>query len=206
MTGTTVAKVILRCGMLVRRRQLADTSGSAAARAVARAAFQVLRSVRCSRTRGRGRVIAGYWPIAGEIDVRPLLWRLLILGCRLALPVVAARGQPLVFRAWRPNLVLEAGLHGTYHPPASGSGQVVPDVILVPLLAFDQAGFRLGFGEGYYDRTLTYLRQLRKGKVVAIGIAFANQKVLRIPRQPRDAALDLVLCERGGITRPRGAL
>lgn len=201
MEGIAAAKAALRYGMLIRRDQLAATCGSLAAQALMRVALQILWSVGYGRDCGRGGVVAGYWPMAGEIDICPLLQRLSTLGYRLALPMVVAKGQPLVFRAWHPTLVPEAGLHGTRHPP-TGAGRVAPNVVLVPLLAFDQAGFRLGFGGGYYDRTLTRLRRLRKGRVAAVGIAFAGQEVPWVPRQACDAALDLVWCERG-VIRPR---
>lgn len=139
-------------------------------------------------------VVAGYWPLAGEIDPVPLMLRLAKRGCRLALPAVIGRGRPLVFRAWAPGDALEAGEHGTHHP-AAHAPELVPALVLVPLLAFDRQGFRLGYGGGYYDRTLESLRQ--SAHLTTIGIAFAAQEVPAVPRDGHDQRLDGVATENG---------
>ncbi len=141
--------------------------------------------------------VAGYWPIGDEIDCRPLLAALAGLGCPLALPAVVAPDQPLAFRAWAPGGTLVAGAHGTREPPADAS-LVRPGLVLVPLLAFDRDLYRLGYGGGYYDRTLDRLRRGPQG-VRAIGLAYAAQEVAAVPRDGFDARLDGMLTERGLI-------
>lgn len=139
-----------------------------------------------------GAVVAGYWPIATEIDDRPLLARLHERGFICALPVVNGRENPLEFRAWAPLDEVEPGGHDTFHPPADAP-RVTPDLVLVPLLAFDHAGWRLGQGVGYYDRTLGALRAA--GSVVAVGIAYAAQRFPAVPHGPLDQPLDWLLTE-----------
>lgn len=143
-----------------------------------------------------GTVVAGYWPMGDELDPRPLLELLGGRGCTLALPVVTAPGQALSFRCWEIGDLLESGPHGTLHPVAAAP-IVVPAVLLVPLLAFDVRGYRLGYGGGYYDRTLADLRL--RTHVTAIGIAFAAQQVQAVPRDHHDQPLDLMLTEHGPI-------
>jgi 5-formyltetrahydrofolate cyclo-ligase len=143
-----------------------------------------------------GLAIAGYWPMGSEIDVRPLLDHLHGMGAVCALPVVAGRETRLVFRRWRPGMTLEGGALGTEHPDA-GTPEIVPDVVLTPLLAFDDAGERLGQGGGYYDRTLEALR--KGGSVLAMGIAHAAQRVDRLPRSVHDQRLDWIVTEEGAV-------
>lgn len=167
--------------------------------AVRRAAFRDAAGQRLAAFADRlppGEVVAGYWPMGDEIDPRPLMAELARRGRNLALPVVAARGQALTFRAWSPGDRLEPGPHGTAHPIA-GAAERIPDLLLVPLLAFDRAGFRLGYGGGYYDRTLETLRA--RAQVKAIGLAFAAQEVAIIPRDGHDQRLDGILTEDGLI-------
>ncbi|MBI5162816.1 MAG: 5-formyltetrahydrofolate cyclo-ligase [Magnetospirillum sp.] len=179
------AKARLRADMVdIRRRAFAEAGPAAAAR-LAAVAEALVRP---------GAVVAGYWPMGDEIDPRPLLTRLAALGMRLALPVVVARGQPLAFRAWRPDDVLEPGPHGTRHPAAAAPA-VEPAVILLPLLAFDRRGFRLGYGGGYYDRTLDRLPP--PPQVRPVGLAFAAQEVAAVPHDGHDRRLDAVVTEAG---------
>lgn len=140
--------------------------------------------------------VAGYWPFPDEIDPRPLMLALRGLGRALALPVVVERDRHLDFRAWVPGDDLEPGDHGTWHPFASAP-LVVPGVVLVPLLAFDRAGYRLGYGGGYYDRTLESLR--RAAHVTTIGIGFAAQEVADVPHDRHDQRLDWIATETGLI-------
>jgi|AGTN01.2.fsa_nt_gi 5,10-methenyltetrahydrofolate synthetase len=140
-----------------------------------------------------GTVVAAYWPMGDELDPRPLMRRLEEAGCPLALPVVTARGRALDFRAFSWEDGLEPGPHGTLHPPVA-SAALVPGVLLVPLLAFDRRCFRLGYGGGYYDRTLESLR--RKGQVRTIGLGFAAQEVPAVPRDGHDQRLDAIATER----------
>lgn len=141
---------------------------------------------------GPGTIVGGYWPIVTEADVRPLLARLEERGVICALPVVTAPGAELEFRRWGVLDNLEPGPLETSHPTADAP-VVIPDVLLVPLLAFDEDGFRLGQGGGYYDKTLAAMR--RKGSVKAVGVGFSVQKAAHVPRDDRDEPLDWVLTE-----------
>lgn len=137
--------------------------------------------------------VAGYWPLGSELDVRPLLLHLHGLGRSVALPVSGPRGQALTFRDWNPALPLAAGRYGI-HEPAADRPEVVPAVLLVPMLAFDRTGHRLGYGAGYYDRTLDALRAVRP--VLAVGVAFAVQEVAAVPCADHDERLDWIVTER----------
>lgn len=141
-------------------------------------------------------VVAGYWPLSAEIDPIPLMNRLAGRNCRLVLPVVMERGHKLVFRAWAPGDPLEPGTHGTFHP-LPDAPELVPSLVLVPLLAFDRKGFRLGYGGGYYDRTLESLR--RNAHLKTIGVGFAAQEVPSVPHDGHDQRLDGVATENGLI-------
>ena len=135
--------------------------------------------------------IAGVWPLPGEIDIRPLLHALLARGHAIVLPHTPPRGQRLVFRRWTPRTAMLREAFGTFRPDAEAAE---PDMLLVPLLAFDRLGNRLGYGGGYYDRTLAAL----PGRP-AIGFGYAAREVDRVPTEPHDRRLDAVLTERGVI-------
>ncbi len=143
-----------------------------------------------------GCVVSAYWPIGSEIDPRPLMSYLHEHGHPVALPVTPARGNPLVFRAWRPDDTLEAAGFGTQVPLAS-QPELTPRVLIVPLLAFDRAGYRLGYGGGYYDRTLARLRE--SDPVLAVGVAYAAQEVAAVPRDGGDQPVDWVVTEAESI-------
>jgi 5-formyltetrahydrofolate cyclo-ligase len=139
-----------------------------------------------------GTVVAGFMPMKSEINPLPLMRRLAGAGARLALPVVAGRGRPLILRAFVFGDPLAAGVWGIREPLPTAP-EVAPDVVIVPLAAFDRTGHRIGYGAGYYDLTIA---DLRAGKAVtAIGIAFAAQEIAAVPATSRDARLDLVLTE-----------
>ncbi len=146
-----------------------------------------------------GTIIAGYWPIGGEIDPRPLLRALAQGGCMLALPVVTGPDRALDFRLWDQSIPLEDGPHRTRQPSASAP-LIRPDVVLVPLLAFDRSGNRLGQGGGYYDRTLAALRA--DGPVLAIGAAHTFQEVDAVPADRHDQRLDRIITEKGPFVPP----
>ena len=136
-----------------------------------------------------GAIVAGYWPMPGEIDVRPLLTALHARGHTVLLPETPPRGNPLIFRHWSPGAVMLPERFGTLRP----TGDVgVPDMLFMPLVAFDRAGRRLGYGGGYYDRTLAELPG-----ALAIGCAFAAQELDVVPEADYDARLDAVVTERG---------
>jgi 5-formyltetrahydrofolate cyclo-ligase len=136
-----------------------------------------------------GAVVAGFWPIRDEIDIRPLLAALHARGHALALPVTGRRGEALLFRAWAPGEPLLPGRFGTSHPAGAA---ITPDVLLIPLLAFDGQGNRLGYGGGFYDRTIARLPD-----AIRIGCAFAAQELDSVPIGPYDQRLHAVLTETG---------
>jgi 5-formyltetrahydrofolate cyclo-ligase len=140
-----------------------------------------------------GVIISGFMPLKSEINPLPLMQKLGEAGARLALPAIAGRGKPLIMRTWVFGAPLDRGQWGIREPKPEAP-EVEPDILLVPLLAFDRAGYRLGYGAGYYDMTIHRLRALKP--VTAVGIAFAAQEVPKIPTTPRDERLDLVLTER----------
>jgi 5-formyltetrahydrofolate cyclo-ligase len=138
-------------------------------------------------------VVSGFFPYQSEIDTRPLLGRLAGEGWTTALPIVVKLGHPLEFRRWYPGEATVPGKWDIPRPPDT-SPLVEPDVLLVPLLAFDRTGFRLGYGGGFYDRTLELLRS--KKPVTAIGIGYAAQEVDRVPHDAHDQKLDFVMTEK----------
>lgn len=140
-----------------------------------------------------GRIVAGYWPIRSELDPRPLMIRLAAQGARLALPAIAASDSPLLFRAWSPGDALIRGQFGI-REPAPDAEQLAPDIVLVPLAAFDRAGHRIGYGAGYYDRTFARWRGVKP--FIAMGLAFSAQEIPVVPSAAHDARLDIVLTER----------
>ena len=141
--------------------------------------------------------VSGYWPMGDEFDVRPLMIRLSERGHVCALPVMVARGEALVFRHWRPgDRLIEAGF-GT-HEPGAQSAETVPDIVLAPLLAFDDAGRRLGYGGGFYDRTLRALRATRQ--VIAVGVGYQAQRVDQVPSGDGDEKLDWIVTEERAIS------
>jgi 5-formyltetrahydrofolate cyclo-ligase len=144
-----------------------------------------------------GTVVSGFSPLKSEISPLPLLRRLADAGASLALPVVVGRRQPLVMRAWSFGAPLVSGVWGIREPPADAP-EAFPDILIVPLLAFDRRGHRIGYGAGYYDMTITRLRAMKP--VTAIGVAFATQEIAAVPVTPRDARLDLMLTERETIS------
>ena len=152
-------KRTLRSAMLAWRSGLEEAERRAAADGL-------LATLRRERPIETPAVVSGFWPIKEEIDIRPLLIELSNEGCQLALPVVQGKGLPLIFRAWRPGDPLEAGVFGTLQPSAKRE-VMEPDALIVPLLACDEEGWRLGYGGGFYDRTLAGLRA--KKTVTAVG-------------------------------------
>jgi 5-formyltetrahydrofolate cyclo-ligase len=179
------AKSDLRKVALARRDALPAAERMAAAETIAARAFPLAVA--------SGAVVSGFMPLNSEISPLPLMRKLSDLGARLALPVVVGRGLPLLMRAYAFGDALVKGVWGIRAPPPDAP-EVAPDLLLVPLLAFDRNGNRLGYGAGYYDMTIAALRAQKP--VVAVGIAFAAQEVAEVPTTTRDVRLDVVLTER----------
>ena len=178
-------KSTLRREALLRRDALSAADRAAAAQIIAARAFPVPVS--------QGAIVSGYSPMKSELSPVPLMRALAELGAQLALPVVAGRGRPLIMRAWSFGEELASGVWGIREPKVDAP-EVFPDILLVPLAAFDRAGHRIGYGAGYYDRTIARLRAMKP--VTAVGLAFAAQEINRVPATAFDARLDLVLTER----------
>jgi 5-formyltetrahydrofolate cyclo-ligase len=175
----TAAKAAQRA-LAIARRAACDPSSSGA-----RLAEHVLRDL----PPPPDAIVSGFWPMAHEIDILILLEKLAARGQKLCLPETPKRGLPLIFRTWRPGDPLVAGPFGTMHP----RGEVVrPDFLLVPLLAFDANGNRLGYGGGYYDRSLEALPHAFR-----LGCAFSTQFFADVPTEPTDLRLHAVATELG---------
>ncbi|MEI6558899.1 MAG: 5-formyltetrahydrofolate cyclo-ligase [Rhodospirillaceae bacterium] len=175
------------------RRQARAARAAASAAGGEAAAQAVCRTVLDRRLVPAGATVGGYWPIGRELDARPLLGALGAAGCWCALPVMVGPAQPLRFRLWRPGEPLVPG-PGGIPEPAEGAPELLPEVLLVPLLGFDAAGHRLGQGGGYYDRTLAAMRAAG-GTVRAIGLAFAVQEFPALPVAGHDQRLDWIVTE-----------
>ena len=184
MGAVSQEKVELRRAAQERRDALPAEMRKAAAEAIAARAFPLAVAA--------GTIVSGFMPLKSEINPLPLMHKLADAGARLALPVVVGRGKPLTMRSWQWGEPLVPGVWGIREPgPAAAT--VEPDIVLVPLLAFDRSGYRIGYGAGYYDSTIARLRA--KKPITAVGIAFAAQEIETVPRTDFDAQLDLVLTE-----------
>jgi 5-formyltetrahydrofolate cyclo-ligase len=181
-------KAELRKAALARRDAMPPAERQAAAEAIAARPFPL--------PIASGAIVSGFMPLRSEINPLPLMRKLAAAGAKLALPVVAGRGRPLIMRAYAFGQALAEGVWGI-REPMPDAPEVEPDILLVPLAAFDRKGNRIGYGAGYYDMTIGRLRGLKS--VVAVGLAFAAQEVPEVPVTPRDARLDLVLTERETI-------
>jgi 5-formyltetrahydrofolate cyclo-ligase len=179
------SKAELRAAALAAREALSGKARAAAAKALARRGLPV--DVTANM------IVSGYAPIRSEIDPTPLMLALAAQGARLALPMVNARGQSLTFRLWSPNDRLMLGPLGIPEP-SPAAAEVVPDVMLVPLAAFDRAGHRIGYGAGHYDYSFAHLRKVKA--ITGIGLAFAAQEIETVPALAHDVALDFVLTEK----------
>ena len=139
----------------------------------------------------RGRTVSVYWPFRGEPDLRPWMERVSARGGTCALPLVVEKGAPLVFRVWEPGARLARGIWNIPYP-ADGA-EVVPDIVIAPVVAFDRACFRLGYGGGFFDRTLAGL----PGTVQPVGVGYARAAIPTIYPQPHDIPMSLVVTEHG---------
>lgn len=189
-TEAAAEKAALRSEILARRAAIPPETRAAAAEAVAREGEALVARLKPAS-------VSTFFSVRGEIDAEPLMARLAACGVAMALPVIVQKDAPLVFRAWAPGETLEKKRFGLMEPPASAP-EIAPELLFVPLAAFDDRGYRLGYGGGFYDRTLERLRA--RGRAVAIGLAFAEQRVERVPIDAYDQRLDGVLTERGLTT------
>ncbi len=182
-------KAALRREVFARRKAAHADAPTRAARAMA--TFEA-----AGLAAGAG-VVSAYLPIRTEIDPLPLMAVLHAAGHRVCVPVIEAQAQPLAFREWRPGVALEVGAFDV-QIPVEGDW-LEPELLIAPLVAFDRGCWRLGYGGGFYDRTLEKLRALRPTR--AVGYAYAAQEVPEVPREPTDQPLDAVVTE-DGVLRP----
>ncbi len=172
-----------RTVLIERRLAMPAEERAAHSEAITAALAQVLPSC-------RGTLIGFYWPFKGEYDPRPLARSLYGEGMRLALPVVVEKAKPLTFREWWPGIPM---VHGVWNIPVPAEGEPVsPDVLLAPFVGFDGRKYRLGYGGGYYDRTLAALA----AKPRAVGVGFELSRIATIHPQSHDIPMDLVVTER----------
>lgn len=143
-----------------------------------------------------GATVSAFWPLPDEFDTRPLMYALHERGHPIGLPVVEKRGLPLRFRVWEPGTPLVRG-NFNVEIPAAHCPECVPEILVVPLLAFDREGYRLGYGGGFYDRTIAGLRAI--GPTIAVGYAYAGQEIDAVPHDETDAQLDWVVTERAAF-------
>jgi 5-formyltetrahydrofolate cyclo-ligase len=186
MTQTSAAlKALLRRSALHRRRSLEPQIRQKFS------ARLVVEGVRLAST-WRPRIVSAFHPVRYEPDTLALLEALAVAGFATALPVTVSHASPLTFRLWRPGEPTIAG-ELNIPEPSSLSPAVEPDLLFIPLAAFDRRGHRIGFGAGHYDRTLAHLRA--KGPIRAVGVAFGVSEVEAAPNEPHDERLDFILTE-----------
>jgi 5-formyltetrahydrofolate cyclo-ligase len=178
-------KTAVRTEALALRDALPAEARAAAAQAIAARPFPIAVL--------RGAIVSGFMPLKSEINPLPILRHLADAGARLALPCIAGRGKPLIMRAYAFGDEFARGQWGIREPLPSAA-EVDPDILIVPLAAFDKTGNRIGYGAGYYDMTINALRA--KKTITTIGIAFAAQQFPAVPATERDERLDLVLTEK----------
>jgi 5-formyltetrahydrofolate cyclo-ligase len=177
-------KAELRREALAKRDAMPPAARAAAAESVAARSLPVAVAP--------GAIVSAYSPIRSEINPLPLLRRFAEAGASLVLPAIAERGKPLILRAWTFGAPLARGQWGI-REPGPDAPEVLPDIMIVPLAAFDRRGYRIGYGAGYYDLTLNALRARKP--VIAIGLAYGSQEIAAVPNHGHDARLDLVLTE-----------
>jgi 5-formyltetrahydrofolate cyclo-ligase len=179
----------------LRKQAIADRAQLVARFDAAAAALAIRDRFLETFTLDAGTVVSAFWPVGDELDIKPLIEALHARGCVCVLPVVTVKHMPLTFRVWQPGMpfiVSSFGIPepGPDRPPAT------PDISLVPLLAFDEDGFRLGYGGGYYDRTIEQLRLLRRDPpYLTVGVAFEGQCRVDLPHEPFDQPLDWIVSE-----------
>jgi 5-formyltetrahydrofolate cyclo-ligase len=201
-TEVEAAKAALRAEAKARRRAACGALGPDGITAAATA----IRDRFLATLAPAARVVVGsYWPFGDEVDSRPLLHHFHAEGHVCAVAAVVARNRPLAFRRWHPGQAFVAGTLGEPAPPPDAPEEK-PELLLVPLLAFDRRGYRLGYGGGYFDRTIAVLRAAPDmagiGGVLAVGLAYAAQEVPALPTERHDQRLDWIVTETETI-RPR---
>jgi len=187
----SAAKRAMRSEMLARRNALTAAQREAGSAAIADRFLDLLHGLSA-----RPRCVSAFWPLDGEVDLRPLMHTLTAQGIVVGLPAVRGKDSALVFRRWQPGDPLVAAGFGLSEP-AAGAPEVTPDVLAVPLLAFDSSGRRLGYGGGHFDRTLHLLRAA--GGVLAVGVAYDRQEAAEVPMNDLDERLDVVVTDRRTI-------
>lgn len=185
----TPSKPTLRARAMTLRKMHSSDERLFAAIAAAERAFPLLLA--------KPGIIGLYQPYRDELDPGPLIERLHEAGRQLALPVTRSRREPLLFRRYAPGDPLVEGKMSILEPSATAE-EVFPEVLIVPLAAFDERCFRIGYGAGHYDRTIPFLRAMHP--VAAFGYAYVCQKVGGVPNEPHDVALDAVVTEDGVVT------
>ena len=188
----TDPKTDLRRHALARRDLVSHEEAHAAAAAIAARGPALVERIAIDLQLANP-VVSVYWPIRSELNTRPLIDALCAKGVTVGLPIMHKVRQPLVFRAFTPGDDLVKGPFGLQEP-SDDKPLLTPDIVFSPLAAFDRRGFRLGYGGGIYDATLSGLRA--RGRVVAVGLAYACQEAEAIPTEPHDQRLDHLLTER----------
>lgn len=184
------AKTALRARMVEWRKGVTPEQRAETAQALAWTGLSFVQPL------ATGTIVSGFASLSDELDCMPLMHRLAGEGLGLGLPLVTGKGKPLTFRSWKPGDAMDAGVWGIAQPKAD-KAEVEPDILLVPLLAVDRSGWRLGYGGGFYDRTLQGLRS-RKA-IIAIGLAYEDQVVDAVPHLDYDEPLDWVLTPAGPL-------
>lgn len=190
----TQAKEILRAQIRQKRAELSDRERHLMSRKIAEHFISTVPLLKDD-------VVAGFWPMLMEVDIRLILEMLEEQGFKLALPAVEARDKPLLFRAYKRGDNLRRNSAFPVEEPLESCEELVPNVVLVPLMAFDKTGARVGFGGGFYDRTLAKLHvngDVNK-RLLTVGIAYSFQQVSHVPVQVHDERLDCVVTEKGVI-------
>ncbi len=182
-------KAALRRAALARREAVEPAARAAFGRRLAEEGLRLARL-------WRPQIVSVFYPLRGEPDTLPLLTALVGDGFATALPVVVGRGSPLTFRRWRPGDQTRVGAM-SIHEPLEGAPVVDPDLLFVPLACFDRRGHRIGYGAGYYDRSLPYLRAMKT--VHAAGVAYGVCEIAAVPYEGHDQSLDAIVTEQETI-------
>ena len=194
------APLDLRAWRKAQRARLLEARRTMPADAHRQASEAVMRELRVRLPLGNHEMIACYWPFRREFNCVPFMREILRSGGRVALPVVIARGQPLEFRNWSEDAKMESGVWNIPHPESGPS--VTPSVLLIPLVGFDEEGYRLGYGGGYYDVTIASFTV----RPLLVGVGFEFSRLSSIYPQPHDEPMDVIMteaCVRDGFSRGR---